>query len=77
MCTMSIELFDPTDKIKKPVSTLAIVPTSGAITRVARQAYTIMLMLAKEQGAEDAKTGLFGAPVNTISFPTRPRRTSI
>ena len=63
---MSIEPFDPTDKIKKPVSTLAIVPTSGAITRVARQAYTIMLMLAKEQGAEDAKTGLFSAPVNTI-----------
>jgi hypothetical protein len=63
---MSIELFDPIDKIKKPVSTLAIVPTSGAITRVARQAYTIMLMLAKEQGAEDSKTGLFSAPVNTI-----------
>jgi hypothetical protein len=63
---MSIDLFDPTDKIKKPVSTLAIVPTSGAITRVARQAYTIMLMLAKEQGAEDPKTGLFGSPVNTI-----------
>lgn len=63
---MSIKPFDPTDKIKKPVSTLAIVPTSGAITRVARQAYTIMLMLAKEQGAEDAKTGLFSAPVNTI-----------
>jgi len=59
-------MFDPSDKIKKPVSTLAIVPTSGAITRVARQAYTIMLMLAKEQGAEDAKTGLFSAPVNTI-----------
>jgi hypothetical protein len=63
---MRIDLFDPTDKIKKPVSTLAIVPSSGAITRVARQAYTIMLMLAKEQGAEDAKTGLFSAPVNTI-----------
>lgn len=63
---MHLELFDPSDKIKKPVSMLAIVPTSGAITRVARQAYTIMLMLAKEQGAEDAKTGLFSAPVNTI-----------
>ena len=63
---MSIDLFDSTDKIKKPVSTLAIVPTSGAITRVARQAYTIMLMLAKEQGAEDPKTGLFCSPVNTI-----------
>lgn len=63
---MSIEPFEPTDKIHKPVSTLAIVPTTGAITRVARQAYTIMMMLAKEQGVEDSKTQMFGAPVNTI-----------
>lgn len=63
---MNIEPFEPTDKIHKPVSTLAIVPTSGAITRVARQAYTIMLMLAKEQGAEDSKTQMFSSPVNTI-----------
>ena len=58
--------FEPTDKIHKPVSTLAIVPTSGAITRVARQAYTIMLMLAKEQGVEDSSTQMFCSPVNTI-----------
>jgi hypothetical protein len=60
------ELFDPTAKIHKPVSTLAIVPTSGAITRVARQAYTIMLLLAKEQGVEDPKTQMFSSPVNSI-----------
>jgi hypothetical protein len=63
---MNIEPFEPTDKIRKPVSTLAIVPTSGAITRVARQAYTIMLMLAKEQGIEDSTTQMFCSPVNTI-----------
>jgi hypothetical protein len=63
---MNIEPFAPTDKIHKPVSTLAIVPTSGAITRVARQAYTIMLMLAKEQGVEDPTTQMFSSPVNTI-----------
>lgn len=63
---MNIELYEPTDKIRKPVSTLAMVPTSGAITRVARQAYTIMLMLAQEKGSEDSKTGMFSAPVNDI-----------
>lgn len=63
---MTQETFDLTNAIKKPVTTLAIVPTSGTITRVGRQAYTIMLMLAKEQGSEDPKTGLFGSPVNTI-----------
>ena len=63
---MNIAPFEPTDKIHKPVSTLAIVPTSGAITRVARQAYTIMLMLAKEQGVEDSSTQMFSSPVNTI-----------
>lgn len=60
------ETLEPTNRIHKPVSTLAIVPTSGTITRVARQAYTIMLLLAKEQGAEDAKTQMFSSPVNSI-----------
>lgn len=54
------------EKIHKPVGTLAIVPSSGSITRVARQAYTIMLLMAKEQGAENEKSGMFSAPVNSI-----------
>jgi len=59
------EIIGP-DKIHKPVSTLAMVPKTGAITRVGRQAYNIMMMLSREQGSEDEKTGLFSAPLNTV-----------
>ena len=59
------EILGP-DRIDKPVSTLAMVPKTGAITRVGRQAYTLMMFVAREQGAEDDKTGLFGAPLNTV-----------
>lgn len=61
----STEILGP-DRIDKPVSTLAMVPKTGAITRVGRQAYTLMMFVAREQGSEDDKTGLFGAPLNSV-----------
>ena len=61
----STEILGP-DRIDKPVSTLAMVPKTGAITRVGRQAYTLMMFVAREQGAEDENTGLFGAPLNSV-----------
>lgn len=64
MC-MTIEIM-PADKFQKPVSALAMVPKTGVITRVGRQAYTVMMIYAREQGAEDLKTGLFSAPLNSI-----------
>lgn len=59
-------ILDKDDKFEKPVSTLAIVPKTGVITRVGRQAYTIMMLLAREQGGEDESTGLFTAPLNSV-----------
>lgn len=53
-------------KIRKPVSTLAIVPKTGSITRLGRQAYAVMLMLARNQSAEDPKTGMFSSPIHQI-----------
>ena len=61
----STEILGP-DRIDKPVSALAMVPKSGTITRVGRQAYTLMMFVAREQGAEDEITGLFGAPLNSV-----------
>ena len=61
----STEILGP-DRIDKPVSALAMVPKTGTITRVGRQAYTLMMFVAREQGAEDADTGLFGAPLNSV-----------
>ena len=54
------------ERIEKSVSMLAIVPKTGSITRVGRQAYTIMLMIAKEQGVENATTKMFGSPLRSI-----------
>ena len=62
---MSTKIIGP-DRVDKPVSTLAIVPKTGSITRVGRQAYTIMMMLAREQCVEDEKTGMFTAPLNSV-----------
>lgn len=62
---MSIEIIGP-DQINKPVSTLAIVPKTGAITRIARQAYTVMMLVARDQGVEDEKSRMFSAPLNSI-----------
>jgi hypothetical protein len=62
---MKIEPIGP-DNIKKPVSTLAMVPKSGAITRIGRQAYTVMMISARDQGAEDDITKMFSAPLNSI-----------
>jgi len=59
-------ILDKDDRFEKPVSTFAIVPKTGVITRVGRQAYTIMMLLAREQGVEDDETGLFAAPLNSV-----------
>ena len=53
-------------RIRKPVSTLAIVPKTGSITKLGRQAYTVMLMLASDQSTEDAETGMFSSPIYQI-----------
>ena len=58
--------MDPHQKIHKPVSTLAIIPKSGSITKLGRQAYAVMLMAAHEQVLEDPKTGMFSAPLHQI-----------
>ena len=59
-------ILDKEDRFEKPVSTLAIVPKTGVITRVGRQAYTIMMLVAREQGVENDKSGLFAAPLNSV-----------
>ena len=59
------EILGP-DRIDKPVSALAMVPKTGTITRIGRQAYTFMMFVAREQGTEDEATGLFGAPLNSV-----------
>jgi len=61
----SNEIFGP-DRIDKPVSALAMVPKTGTITRVGRQAYTLMMFVAREQGVEDKATGMFKAPLNSV-----------
>lgn len=61
----STEVFGP-DRIDKPVSALAMVPKTGTITRVGRQAYTLMMFVAREQGVEDKDSGMFRAPLNTV-----------
>ena len=61
----STEIFGP-DRIDKPVSALAMVPKTGTITRVGRQAYTLMMFVAREQGVEDNASGMFRAPLNSV-----------
>lgn len=58
--------MEPQQKINKPVSTLAIIPKTGSITRLGRQAYAVMLMSAGKQVTEDPKTGMFVAPLQDI-----------
>ena len=62
---MTIKIIGP-DHINKPVSALAMVPKTGAITRIGRQAYTVMMLVARDQGAEDEKSRMFSAPLNSI-----------
>ncbi len=61
----STEILGP-DRIDKPVSALAMVPKTGTITRVGRQAYTLMMFVAREQGVEDKESGMFRAPLNSV-----------
>jgi len=59
------EIIGP-DRIDKSVAALAMVPKTGTITRVGRQAYTLMMFVAREQGGEDQASGMFGAPLNSV-----------
>jgi hypothetical protein len=54
------------DKIKKHVATLAMVPQSGAISRVGRQAYTVMMMHARKQIEKDPDCTLFRVPLRSV-----------
>lgn len=58
--------MEPKQKINKSVSTLAIIPKTGSITRLGRQAYAVMLMSAREQSSEDPETGMFSSPIHAI-----------
>ena len=58
--------MDPQQKINKPVSTLAIIPKTGSITKLGRQAYAVMLMSARDQSSEDVATGMFSSPLHAI-----------
>ena len=50
--------------LRKPVNTLAIVPTkSSKITVLARKAYNVLLYIAQEQGIEQE---VFRAPLQSI-----------
>ena len=65
-CSMAQPQQIQNNRIDKPVSTLAIVPKSGSITRIARQAYSVMMLYARDQGVEDADTGMFTLPLSQI-----------
>lgn len=58
--------MEPHQKINKAVSTLAIIPKTGSITKLGRQAYAVMLMVAREQTTEDSETGMFASPLHAI-----------
>ena len=66
MNNMKVAQHVGSDRLEKPVSTLAVIPKTAAITRVGRQAYTVMLLIARDQGREDTETGMFSAPLNTV-----------
>ena len=53
-------------KIRKPVSTLAIIPKTGSITKLGRQAYSVMLLSARDQVTEDPESGMFISPIHSI-----------
>lgn len=52
-----------TEKLKKPVNTLAIVPQNRRITTLGRKAYNVMLNIAQSQGAEKES---YRAPLSEI-----------
>ena len=65
MNRLTLKPTEPTDNpLRKPVNTLAIVPTkSSKITVLARKAYNVLLYIAQEQGIEQE---LFRAPLQSI-----------
>jgi hypothetical protein len=54
------------DKIKKHVATLAMVPQIGAITIVARKAYMVMMMHARTQIENNPDCTMFRVPLRSI-----------
>ena len=65
MNRLAVKPTDPSDNpLRKPVNTLAIVPTkSSKITVLARKAYNVLLYIAQEQGIEQE---VFRAPLQSI-----------
>lgn len=65
MNRLAVQPTEPTDNpLRKPVNTLAIVPTkSSKITVLARKAYNVLLYIAQEQGIEQE---VFRAPLQSI-----------
>ena len=65
MNRLAAQPTEPTDNpLRKPVNTLAIVPTkSSKITVLARKAYNVLLYIAQEQGIEQE---VFRAPLQSI-----------
>ena len=54
------------DTLEKSVSALAMIPKTNSITRVGRQAYTVMMLIAREQSKETGEQGGFSSPLKTI-----------
>lgn len=68
---------DVQQKIRKPVSTLAIIPKTGSITKLGRQAYAVMLLAARDQAAaEDPETGMFSSPLHSVSKDSMETKTA-
>lgn len=61
MSRLTVTAAEPNENpLRKPVNTLAIVPTkSSKITVLARKAYNVLLYIAQEQGIEQE---VFRAP---------------
>jgi hypothetical protein len=55
--------IEPSDPLRKPVNTLAIVPKSQKITVLGRKAYNVMLHMAQLQGVEK---DIYAAPLADI-----------
>lgn len=56
----------PRDTLEKSVSALAMIPKSNSITRVGRQAYTVMMLIAREQSRDKGDSEIFSTPLNSV-----------
>ena len=54
------------DTLEKAVSALAMIPKTNSITRVGRQAYTVMMLVAREQSKLTGEQSVFSSPLKTV-----------